>query len=135
MTLNPAPAFVAPGLNVSSILVVANTSPGSHNAGFAVFFDPHPTINGVTITGPADVYASFAPGGVGSVVVSVDVLGVVTTVANAEGSPYLPIPFPPGEGVVTAPAILPPGSTITLGGGSAVAAAFPGSVTSFSISG
>ena len=44
----------------SSILVVANTAPGSHNSAYAVFFDPAPTINGTSYAGPgascADAY-------------------------------------------------------------------------------
>ena len=135
VTLNAAPGLVAPSLSVSSILLVANTAPGSHNSAYAVFFDPTPTINGTSYTGPGAAYASFAPGGTGSVVVSVNAQGGITGVANAAGTLYLPIPFPPGAGAATAPATLPPGSTITLGGGSAVAAAFPGSVTSFCILG
>ena len=135
MTLNAAPGFVAPGLNVSSILVVANTAPGSHANGYAVFFDTSPTINGAAYAGDGAAYASFAPGGAGSVDVSVDARGVVTGVANAAGRPYLPIPFPPGAGGESGStdAALPPGSVVTLGGGSAVAAAFPGRVTSFAM--
>ena len=135
MTLNAAPGAVAPGLNVSSILVVSNIAPGSLSTGFAVFFDASPKVNGVAATGPAPAYASFAPGGAGSVVIKVASSGAILSVTNAAGVPYLPVPFPAGAPSAPQPAGFPAGSKITLGGGSATAAAFAGAFTSFAITG
>ena len=135
MTLNAAPGQVTPGVNVSSILVVSNTAPGSFATGLAVFFDASPKVNGAPAAGPAPAYASFAPGSAGSVVIKVAASGAIVSVFNAAGVPYLPVPFPAGAPSVPQPAGFPAGSKITLGGGAATAAPFAGTFSSFSIAG
>lgn len=148
LTFNPAPGSVAPSLTVSSIMVLTNAAPGAVSCGLAVFLDAAPAVNGVAYAPLAAVaaagrrmllqaapgaYASFAPGAVSTLVATIDATGRPVSITNAAGVPFLAIPFPAGGASNCVPVTVAANSSVVVGGGSAVAMAFPGTILSFEI--
>lgn len=148
LTAYDAPITAAPGLNVSSLGVASNANAGSAFCSQGVFVDASPTVNGAAYPSSSTAsagrrmllattpYPAFttAPFTITLIVDKGGNVGVPTS--GLGGAPYLAIPFPKAAGapspacqVVT----LPAGSSITVGAGSASAAAFPGNVSFFSI--